>query len=209
MGWRIPANGEKPRGTELQAIEVPISTPTSLKDVDPTTTLYASPWDDLVFNVAIPVGETTHKGVEEDSRKEMDEKTEVVVENKDADSERLRASYHSPRIRFLPDLRPFWHSEAWEKRAALPFGTGYHLFYSRAQEESMKLNKHSGNRVYGDMFLMKLSGDVKEVEEGHKRSFYVDADKDFEWDFYLKRLKVFNLSGLQAIQKKKHFGCFK
>lgn len=68
------------------------------------------------------------------------------------------------------------------------------------------LNKYSGNKVRGDMFLMKLSGVVKEGEGDDERSFYVDADKDFEWDDYLELLKDFEYIGVQEVQKKKLFG---
>ncbi len=180
-GWVIPAKGKIRNRTEFQAIEVPISTPTSLNDVDPTTTEYVSRHNDYA-------------------------KRFELVFNVDADLERWWASYYSPRIRFLPDLHPTWDTEAWEKRAALPFATGYHLFYTRAQGGSMMLNKYSGNKVRGDMFLMKLSGVVKEGEGDDERSFYVDADKDFEWDDYLELLKDFEYIGVQEVQKKKLFG---
>ena len=77
-----------------------------------------------------------------------------------------------PDINFLPDTKRHghWNDTAWNNRCVI--GTDkIHIFFTRSKS-GLNPNPHVGNRVSGDIFILKVS-DAGTVDQ-YGKSFYVD-----------------------------------
>lgn len=81
-----------------------------------------------------------------------------------------------PNINFLPDLKRhgYWDDEAWKYRCVT--GTAkFHFLFTRSTS-GLTPNPHVGNRVSGDIFILKVS-DIK-TKDRDGRNVYVGLNGD-------------------------------